>query len=127
MKPHRESIYSNAFVHKNPVPAASRVGNMIFSGIIYGRDAETLIVPDDIDAQCALLFAHIKTIIEDAGGTLEHIAKITFWMRDKNERETVNHHWLRYFPDPASRPARHTIEEAGSGNIRIQCDFIAVL
>lgn len=127
MKSHRESIYSQAFVHKNPVPSASRVGNMVFSGIIYGRDPQTLVVPDDIDEQCALVFSHIKTIIEDAGGTLEHIAKITLWMRDKNEREVVNRHWLRYFPDPASRPARHTIEEAGSGNIRIQCDFIAVL
>jgi enamine deaminase RidA (YjgF/YER057c/UK114 family) len=123
----RKSIYSEAFVHANPVPAACRIGYMVFSGVIYGRDPLTRQVPDDLDAQCALMFAHIKTLIEDAGGTLDNIARLTLLMADRNERETVNRHWVRYFPDPASRPARYAIDAKLNGNIRVQCDFIAVL
>ncbi|MEL0553292.1 MULTISPECIES: RidA family protein [Enterobacteriaceae] len=123
----RSSIYSQGFVHSNPVPAACRIGNMVFSGVIYGRDPLSGVVPDDIDAQCALMFANLKTVIEDAGGSLDNIARLTLWMADKSERERVNPHWLRYFPDPASRPARYAIDAVLSGNIRVQCDFIAVL
>ncbi|XBS71432.1 hypothetical protein ABK905_11145 [Acerihabitans sp. KWT182] len=53
--------------------------------------------------------------------------KITLWMRDKNQRDIVNRHWERVFPDPQSRPARHALDGNFSGNIRFQCDFIAVL
>ena len=61
----RKSIYSEAFVHANPVPAACRIGNMVFSGVIYGRDPQTRQVPDDLDGQCALMFAHIWTTLPD--------------------------------------------------------------
>ncbi len=100
---------------------------MVFSGVIYGRDPQTRQVPDDLDGQCALMFAHIKTLIEDAGGTLDNIARLTLLMADRNERETQEPPLDPLFPDPASRPARYAIDAKLSGNIRIQCDFIAVL
>ncbi len=81
---------------------------MVFSGVIYGRDPQTRQVPDDLDGQCALMFAHIKTLIEDAGGTLDNIARLTLLMADRNERETVNRHWIRYFLiRHRVRPVRH--------------------
>ena len=37
----RDSIHINEFVHKNPIPNASRIANIVVSGAIMGRDPET--------------------------------------------------------------------------------------
>jgi hypothetical protein len=35
----------------------------------------------------------------------------------------VNAEWLKAFPDPASRPARHTLQNDGlPANMLVQCD-----
>ncbi len=52
---------------------------------------------------------------------------MTLWMQDKSQRETVNRHWEKAFPDASARPARHALEGNFTGNTLIQCDFIAVL
>ncbi|ADU69165.1 RidA family protein [Pantoea sp. At-9b] len=123
----RESIYIDAFPHANPIPAACRVGAMLYSGVIYGRDPQTQQVPADLAQQCALMFSHIESIVKAAGGTLNDVIKVTLWMQDKSQREVVNHFWLAAFPDENSRPARHALDGNFSGNTLIQCDFIAVL
>lgn len=123
----RKSIYVDTFPHANPTPAACLVGNMVFSAVIYGREPASQQVPVDMDLQCQYMFEHVRTIVEAAGGSLDNIVKMTLWMVDKQERDIVNRHWLSYFPDPSTRPARHTQSGEFTGNIRIQCDFIAVL
>ena len=64
----RRSIHIGGFKHANPIPNASRIGNLVMSGVILGRDAEGK-MPDSMEAQCANMFAHMKAIVEAAGGT----------------------------------------------------------
>ena len=123
----RQSIYIEAFPHANPVPAASRIGQMLYSGVIYGREGATQQVPASLERQCELMFGHLQSIVSAAGGTLDDVIKVTLWMVDKTQRAVVNPYWEALFPDAASRPARHTLESTSSGNILIQCDFVAVL
>lgn len=123
----RQSIYIDAFPHANPIPAACRIGAMLYSGVIYGRDGQTQQVPASLERQCELMFAHVRAIVEVAGGTLEDVIKMTLWMKDKSQRDVVNRYWEQAFPDYHSRPARHARNGSFDGNILIQCDFIAVL
>ena len=60
----RKSIEIDGFVHKNPIPNASLIGNILASGIIHGRDTREDSVPDTIEEQCALCFRHMKDIVE---------------------------------------------------------------
>ena len=39
--PKRQSIEIEGFAHKNPIPAACRIGNMLMTGIITGTDPAT--------------------------------------------------------------------------------------
>jgi len=121
----RRSIYVEAFGHKNPIPAACRVGNLLMSGIVYGLDPETGKVALDIDAQCALMFRHIRTIVEAGGGTVDDIVKITIWLQDRSQREPVNREWLKMFPDSQDRPARQAMQAELTGGMLVQCDFVA--
>lgn len=123
----RTSIYVEGFSHKNPIPAACRIGNALYSGSIQGTDPATGRYGATIDEQSALMFAHVKRIVEAAGGSAGNIIKMTVWMRDRAQREAVNREWLKMFPDAASRPARHAMQAPLDGEKLLECDFIAVL
>ncbi|MEF2070702.1 RidA family protein [Consotaella aegiceratis] len=123
----RQSIYAEGFAHRNPVPAACRIGHMVYSGGIHGLDPETGKTAEGLDRQCALMFAHVREIVEAAGATTDDIIKVTLWMKDRSQRAVVNPHWEAMFPDPANRPARHAMQGDLQGGMLIQCDFIAVL
>jgi len=64
----RRSIYARGFRHKNPIPNACRIGTLVVSGGINEVDPATGKVPAALEAQCALMFAHIREIVETAGG-----------------------------------------------------------
>ena len=115
------------FSHANPIPAASRIGDLVFSGVITGRDPLTGELPSTLDEQCVHVFHHLRAIIEAAGGTTEDIIKLTVWLAEYRERDTLNREWLTMFPDPASRPARQVMSAELDGGMLIQCDFVGVL
>lgn len=123
----RQSVIVEALAHKYPVPNACRIDNLVVSGAIQGLDPETHIMPADLPSQCAHLFANMKAIVEAAGGGTEDIIKMTVYLRDRNNREPLNAEWVRMFPDPAARPARHAQPLLVEGLSLVQCDFIAVV
>ncbi|UZF94710.1 RidA family protein [Bosea sp. NBC_00550] len=123
----RQSIHVEGFGHKNPIPAACRVGDVLMSGIVYGLDPETGKPAETLDAQCALMFRHIRSIMQEAGGSTDDIVKVTVWLSDRSQREQVNLEWLAMFPDPANRPARQAMAGELDGGKLIQCDFVAVM
>lgn len=123
----RTSIYLEGFAHKNPVPVACRIGNLVYSSSIHGLDPKTGKVAEGFAAQCALMFEHVRNAIAAAGGTPDDIIKMTLWMTDRSQRHIVNEHWLKLFPQDDSRPSRHALKAGLEGGILIQCDFIAVL
>jgi enamine deaminase RidA (YjgF/YER057c/UK114 family) len=124
----RKSINYPGFKHENPIPNASRIGNILMSSIISGRDPETSTMPPDLAGQVTNVFKQIKLCVEAAGGSVDDIIKVNFWMKDPaTGRAALNGEWTKMFPDPNSRPARHTLTlGAGSPN-HLTCDFTAVV
>jgi 2-iminobutanoate/2-iminopropanoate deaminase len=121
----RTSIYVEGFSHKNPIPAACRIGPLLESGSIQGTDPATGRYGTTLAEQSVLMFAHVKRIVEAAGGSLEDVVKVTVWMRDRANRAPINEEWLRLFPDPHSRPARHAIQADLDGEKLLECSFVA--
>jgi len=122
----RQSIEIAGFAHKNPIPAASRVGNMLMTGIITGTDPATGKLADTLEAQCANIFHHVRSIMRGAGGSTDNIIKMNVWMKDRSNRDVLNAEWVKMFPDAESRPARHTSQTALEGGQLIVCDIVAV-
>jgi len=124
----RRSIEVPGVKHLNPIPAACRRGPFVTTGAISGADPHTGKVPEDLDAQCAAMFANVKRLIEAAGGTTDDIVKMTVWITDRGLRPTLNKYWVEMFPDPHSRPARHTTTSSDLvAPMQVQCDFFAVI
>ncbi|EJW11359.1 Endoribonuclease L-PSP [Rhodovulum sp. PH10] len=123
----RTSIQIGGFKHANPIPNASRIGNLLMSGVILGRDPQTGTMPATLEEQCANMFAHMKAIVEAGGGTTDDIIKMTVWLQDRSRRGPVNTEWLKMFPDERCRPARHALQMNMDGGALVQCDFTAVI
>jgi enamine deaminase RidA (YjgF/YER057c/UK114 family) len=124
----RTSVYVEGFSHKNPIPAACRIGPWLESGSVLGVDPATGVVADTIEAQCQHMLDNVRRIVEAGGGTVEDIVKLTVWMKDRSQRPALNAPWLAMFPDPQSRPARHAImaPELDMGKL-IECSFTAYI
>lgn len=111
----------------NPIPLAVKVGNMVFSSGIMGVDPDAHSYPAEPEKQAELMFRHIRSIMEKAGGSPENIAHMTVFLKDLKYREALNGEWNKMFPDEHSRPARHTLRWELGGDMLMQCEIVAVL
>jgi 2-iminobutanoate/2-iminopropanoate deaminase len=124
----RHSIEVAGVKHQNPIPAACRKGPFVVSGAISGADPTTGKVPADLDAQCRQMFENVRRLVAAAGGGPADIVKMTVWIADRALRPTLNKYWVEMFPDPHSRPARHTVTSGDfAPPMQVQCDLFAVL
>ncbi|MDP2356724.1 MAG: RidA family protein [Beijerinckiaceae bacterium] len=123
--PKRQSIYSDAFSHGNPIPAACRVGNLLMTGIINGANKGE--PPGDLRDQCRLMFERVRAIMNDAGGSTDNIVKVNVAFTDVTRREEITDLWVDLFPDPANRPVRHSVQSELDRGKLIQCDIIAMM
>src|SRR3954470_371277 len=124
----RVSIELPGVAHDNPIPAASRIGPFLVSSAISAKHPETGKISGDIEEQCDLVFAHVRTLLAQAGGSPENVLKLTVWLKNLADRPAVNKRWLEMFPDPHSRPARHTFAAPDlAGAILVQCELMAIL
>jgi enamine deaminase RidA (YjgF/YER057c/UK114 family) len=122
----RTSIHVGEIAHQSPIPNASRIGNIIVSGLIRGADPATSQLAATLEQQCAFMFEHMRRVVEAGGATVEDIVKVTVWMKELR-RKPVNDEWVKMFPDPAARPARQIMEVPMEAGVLIQCDFLAVI
>jgi 2-iminobutanoate/2-iminopropanoate deaminase len=118
----RQSFEVESFRHANPIPCVTRIGPLVMSSIIVSRDPASDTVPDTIEAQLDNLFLHVGEMLKAAGADWRHVAKMTFFMPSLDLRAQLNVPWIAHFPDPASRPARHT---QLAPTTYAQCDFVA--
>ena len=124
----RKSFDVEGLGHANPIPAVSRVGNLVATGGVSGTDTSSGKIPEDVAAQCAHMFANLRTILAAAGATPEDVIRVTVWIKRPEIRAEVNKEWVMMFPDPHSRPARHTVASGDfAPPMQIQCDLTAVI
>jgi 2-iminobutanoate/2-iminopropanoate deaminase len=113
--------------HKAPIPLGARVGPLICSSGIAGKDPATGTLPPDDAAQARHAFANMRALLEAGGATLAHVARLTVTVADDAVRDAVNAEWLAAFPDPADRPARHILVQSLQHGMRLQLEFIALI
>lgn len=123
----RRSINIEGFNHGTlPIPAASRVGPLLVTGGVHGMDPATGALPDDMRQQTHHMFGNLRRILDAAGGSLDDIVRMTVFVKVPDVRAIVNEEWLKAFPNPESRPARHTlVNETLPANMVVQCDATA--
>jgi len=122
---HRRSIHIEGLSHLTAIPVASRIGPLLVSSVIMPFNPGTRDVPAGYAAQYTNLFRHIGAMLTAAGGDWGDVAKIEFWAASADARAACDAFWVEKFPDPESRPARHT--HLGGGGDVVSASFLAYM
>lgn len=110
-----------------PIPMGARVGNMIFSSGIMGKDPATNELPADVELQAKFAFENMLALLKAGGASLGNLARMTVFIKNETARPAVNAQWLKFFPDPHDRPARHTLVYDLPGGMLLQLEIVAVV
>lgn len=110
-----------------PIPSGARVGNMVFSSGIMGKDPTTDTLPADGPTQTRLAFENMRELLRLAHASLKDVGHVKVYLKDDSLRAAVNAEWLKCFPDPHDRPARHTLKYDLQGGMLVQLEVIAVV
>jgi 2-iminobutanoate/2-iminopropanoate deaminase len=110
-----------------PIPMGARVGNMIFSSGLMGKDPSNDKLPPDSTHQAKFLFQNLQTLLRNGGASLDDVVHVTAFVKDNAQREPLNAEWLRCFPDPHDRPARHVQIADLQGGMLMQLEIVAVV
>ena len=123
----RQSIEIPTFAHVTGIPVASRLGPLLASSIIPPFHPNTREVPDTPEGQIANVFDRVGAILDEAGASWGQIVMMTFCVADLSYRSLLQQPWLERFPDPASRPARHTMLSDPGAPMLVTANFLAWL
>ena len=113
--------------HNAPIPLGARVGPLICSSGISGKDPATGQLPADASAQVRWAFANMDALLAAGGATLAHVAKLHITIKDNALREVINTEWLARFPDPHDRPARHIVQHDLQHGMALQIEVTAFI
>jgi 2-iminobutanoate/2-iminopropanoate deaminase len=113
--------------HNAPIPLGARVGPLLCSSGISGKDPANGKLPADASTQVRLAFANMDALLVAAGGTLKHVAKLLITISDNSVRDAINVEWLARFPDPRDRPARHIVQHDLQHGMVLQIEVTAFI
>src|SRR5690242_16442206 len=112
-----------------PYAPVRQTGDLYFVSGQVGVDPDTKTASEDIAEQTHQALKNLKSMIEGAGLTLDHIVKTTVFLVDMGDFPVVNEVYMGYFNEP--RPARSTVcvkelpRVAGDTPIKIEIEAVA--
>lgn len=122
----QQSIYLDGLGHgKTPIPLACKVGGLLISSGIGGRSRATGELADSFEGQLEGCFDNLLAILDQAGMGVGNVAKLSFTVGSDDARDAINDIWLRHFPDPMVRPARHVQQGQLRGKLLVQIEAMA--
>jgi 2-iminobutanoate/2-iminopropanoate deaminase len=105
----QKSIEVEGLGHGAPIPMGCRVGSILMTSGVGGKDRKTGKTPEDADGQARNAFDNLKAVLAAADLGLGDVVKITVYVVDDKYRNEINKYWEECYPDPHKRPARHTL------------------
>jgi len=81
------------------------------------------VIRGTIEEETLLTMSHIQKILEEAGGSLQNIAKCTVHLSDIHDFERFNQAYDAVFT--GIKPARTTVQSVLSDGIKVEIDAIA--
>jgi len=121
------SIEVHGLSHQSaPIPMGCRIGPVLATSGIGGKNSETGELPADADSQAVNCFENLKKVLAAGGMGMGDVVKVTVYVSDEAHRAAVNTPWLHHYPDPQRRPARHAMVMPLRGGMLVQIEALAV-
>lgn len=118
-------IFANADI--DPIPVGIRTGNLVHASRITGVDLETGHMGGTLEEQLKLAFTMMRHVVETAGGSIDQIAQVSFFLKDFGQRAEINPPWVAMFPNDQDRPTYKFMAADLPGECLVQMEMWAVL
>ena len=106
----------------------ARAGNMLFLAGQIAKDVDgNLVGTGDVAAQARQVFTNIKTILEECGGGLENIVKMTTFLTRLDYFETYRSVRSEFFQEPFPPNTLLIVQSLAWPELMIEIEAIAVL
>lgn len=113
--------------HKAPIPAAARVGHILCTSAVSGKDPVSGELPADIQTQARNTFANLRAVLSAGGASMDDVVKFSVTIKSDAVRDAINAEWNAAFPDPHDRPARHIVVADLQHGMQLQIEVLAVI
>ncbi len=109
-----------------PYSVGVKIGNLIFTAGQAGVVPETgNVIEGGIAIETRQTLQNIKTILEEAGSSMEAVVKTTVFLQDMAEFSQMNAVYAEFFTE--NPPARTTVQAAAlPKNVRVEIEAIAL-
>jgi 2-iminobutanoate/2-iminopropanoate deaminase len=108
-----------------PIPMGARVGPLLYSSGISGKDAATSTLPAGAEDQVRHAFLNMRSLLAAGGASVDDVVRVTVYLKDGAVREPLNKEWVAMFPDPHDRPARHALMYDLQAGMVVQLEVVA--
>jgi 2-iminobutanoate/2-iminopropanoate deaminase len=122
----RRAIHLAGIGHGPGRPAGSRIGNIVVSASLVGRDPETGEISTDPAEQIKQLFEMMLRFLEAAEVTLDDVIRVNVTLTSAEYREFLNVEWAKYFHDEESLPTRKATIAGLPGSLVAELELMAV-
>lgn len=113
--------------HHDPIPMASRTGQLLQSSGISGIDPATGKVPGELSAQIDHGLVHVRNLMKEANGSLDDIVSITILLRELGQAGQIRDRLSELFPDPDAQPALKFVNYRMPGSSHVQFHVTALI
>lgn len=106
----------------------ARAGNMLFIAGQVAKDVQgSLIGPGNFEAQARQVHVNLKNILEECGGKLENIVKLTTFLTHFDYIDTYRSVRNEFFQEPCPPNTLLIVESLALPEFMIEIEAIAVL
>jgi 2-iminobutanoate/2-iminopropanoate deaminase len=104
------------------------LGSTIYVSGQVSMDAEGNVVGEgDIKLQTETVLEHVKTVVEEAGGGMEDIVKVTVFITDMGLYDDIHEVRRRYFEEPFPASSMVEVSALIDPRLLIEIEAIAVV
>jgi 2-iminobutanoate/2-iminopropanoate deaminase len=103
-------------------------GRTVYVSGQVSMDAEGNVVGEgDIKAQTEAVLEHVKTVVEEAGGGMEDIVKLTVFITDMGLYDEIHEVRRRYFREPFPASSMVEVSALIDPRLLIEVEAVAVI
>jgi reactive intermediate/imine deaminase len=129
--PKKEIIRPAAGIHPLPWPYSHgiRVGDTLYvAGQVALDDELRLVGPGNAEEQARQTWRNIKTVVEEAGGKITDVVRVTTYVADLADVEAIHEVRREFFPD-GDYPVATVVQAAKLGlpGLLLETEAVAII
>ena len=90
----QKSLEVEGLGHGVPIPMGCRVGPILATSAVGGKDPVSGKLPEDMDTQTAQAFRNLGAVLAAGGLGFGDVVKVTVYLLREEDRDVVNKYWL---------------------------------